>query len=455
MIVYMIYLENGGKGNPVCKFVALLPLIDGKAETKFNVLIGLLQQMELPFDRWIGFASDGASCMRGVNNGVLTKIRQYVPNIIGVHCVAHREALVVSDACEKFEEFSFLDAFANKVHAWVGRSTQRHEHLRKILKAFTLKPLEVLRIHNVRWLSRGKVIKRLVLVMPALLHDFKENDVNLYYMACNFRLQFLIHFMADVLVEMDRINKTFQHNHVDITHVGNALDVVIELFRKRYLGDPFGYGCKHYREFLRRLNANNELIYVNENGCTENHLLHFTSSSNTNRSENYLQSCIALAQNFIQEVICGIDARFNDLPLFNAAKLFSPKSYDKDVVIRDQTHKLYLSRLCEKFSFGQNALVDSFQCEIEVDRFCLQLHKANPSFDFHDAWSHCCEQISWYESFPNLMKMWQALLVISVSTTACERGFSKQNRIKDDERSSLTLKLWKILCSYHCHRLMH
>ncbi|KAH7296912.1 hypothetical protein KP509_26G044600 [Ceratopteris richardii] len=358
---------------------------------------------------------DGASCMRGVNNGVLTKIQQYVPNIIGVHCVAHREALVVCDACEKFEEFSFLDAFANKVHAWVGRSTTTtyeghtdaaytdgHSRRRKMLKAFTLKPLEVLQIHNVRWLSRGKVMKRLKMM-------------KLYYMACNFQLQFFIHFMADVLVEMDRINKTFQHDHVDITNIENALDVVIELFRKRYLGEPFGYGCKHYREFLRRINANNELIYVNENGCTENHLLHFTSSSNTNRTENYLESCIALAQKFIQEVIC-------------------------DVVIHDQTHELYLSCLCEKFLFGQNAFVDSFQCEIDVDRFCLQLHKANPSFDFHDAWSHCCHQISWYESFPNLMKIWRALLVIPVSTAACERDFSKQNRIKVDERSSLTLK---------------
>ncbi|KAI5073772.1 hypothetical protein GOP47_0011785 [Adiantum capillus-veneris] len=151
--------------------------------------------------------------------------------------------------------------FANKVHAWVGRSVQRHKELEK-LKAFSLKPLEVLRIHSVRWLLRGKVMKRLVTMMPALLHDFKENDVNFYKIASTFQVQFLIHFMADVLVEMNGINKKFQDDHVDITEVGNALDVVIELFKKRYLGDKFGYGCKHFREFMRRLNANNELVYV-------------------------------------------------------------------------------------------------------------------------------------------------------------------------------------------------
>ncbi|MCO5600445.1 hypothetical protein L7F22_054558 [Adiantum nelumboides] len=420
MIVYVTYLEDEGRGPPVCKFVALLPLADGKAQTKFDELIALIQRMGLGLEKWIGFASDGASCMRGVNNGVLAKIRQKVPNIIGVHCIAH-------------------------LYAWVGRSVQRHKELEKLLRGFILKPLEVLRIHSVRWLSRGKVMKRLVTMMPALLHDFKENDVNLYTIARTFQVQFLVHFMADVLVEMNAINKKFQDDHVDITEVGNALDVVIELFKKRYLGDTFGYGCKHFREFMRRLNANNELVYVKENGYVETHMLHFTSFSQNLTSGNSVSGCIALAKSFVQELIAGIDARFNDLPLYNAAKLYSTTSFDKDVAIRGQTHKVYLDRLCAKFGSSQNGLVDAFLCEVEVDRFCLQLYKTNSSFGFHDAWSHCCDQISWIESFPNLMKMWQALLVIPVSTAACEHGFSKQNRIKDDERSSLTLKTLEML----------
>ncbi|MCO5601995.1 hypothetical protein L7F22_056122 [Adiantum nelumboides] len=371
MIVYVTYLEDEGRGPPVCKFVALLPLADGKAKTKFDELIGLVQKMGLGLEKWIGFASDGASCMQGVNNGVLAKIRQKVPNIIGVHCIAHREALVVFDACDNFMEFGYLDTYANKVHAWVGRSVQRHKELEKLLGGFSLKPLEVLRIHS----TSQKLV---------------------------------------------------------------ALDVVIELFKKRYLGDMFGYGCKHFREFMRKLNANNELVYVKENGYVETHVLHFTSFSQNLTSGNSVQGCIALAKSFVQELIA-------DLPLYNAAKLYSPTSFDKDVAIREQTHKVYLDRLCAKFGSSQNVLVDAFLCEAEVDRFCLQLYKTNSSFGFHDAWSHCRDQISWIESFPNLMKMWQALLVIPVSTAACERGFSKQNRIKDDERSSLTLKTLEML----------
>ncbi|MCO5612069.1 hypothetical protein L7F22_066331 [Adiantum nelumboides] len=438
MIVYMTYLEEEGSGPCACKFVALLPLEDGKAQTKFAALLKLVNDMGVDLSKLIGFASDGASCIRGVNNGVLTKLKQKVPHVIGVHCVAHREALVISDACDKFVEFAFMDAFAKRVHAWVGRSTKRHQNLDKLMKAFNLKPLEVLRIHSVRWLSRGKVMKRMVEMMPALLSDFKTHDANLYTIATTFQVQFLIHLLADVLHEMNELSKKFQKDHVDITDVANALDVVVELFTKRYLGEPFGYGSKHYKEFMGKVNNNMQMSYVRDNGCVEIHTLHFLLMPNSS-SGSSIDNCIVLAKSFVEMLISGINERFMDFPLFNAAKLFAPTSYEKDICVRGQIHKSYLERLCIKFGVGEHKLMDATQCEFEVDRFALSLFKANQSYSFHDAWGHCRGEVEWVESYPNLMKLWQALLVIPVSTACCERGFSKQNRIKDDDRSSLTL----------------
>ncbi|GJP58264.1 hypothetical protein CLOP_g22945 [Closterium sp. NIES-67] len=36
----------------------------------------------------------------------------------------------------------------------------------------------------------------------------------------------------------------------------------------------------------------------------------------------------------------------------------------------------------------------------------------------------------WQRSYPNILKLWQALAVLPLSTVECERGFSKQNLIK-------------------------
>ena len=84
-------------------------------------------------------------------------------------------------------------------------------------------------------------------MMPTLLNDFKEHDPNLYNMATTFQMQFFIHFMVDVLHEMNLLSKKFEKDYVDITNVANALDVVIEVPQKWYFGSPFGYGSNNYR----------------------------------------------------------------------------------------------------------------------------------------------------------------------------------------------------------------
>ena len=43
------------------------------------------------------------------------------------------------------------------------------------------------------------------------------------------------------------------------------------------------------------------------------------------------------------------------------------------------------------------------------------------------------------------MQLWQAIIVIPASTTVCERGFSKLNRIKNDDISKLSLKTLEML----------
>ena len=43
------------------------------------------------------------------------------------------------------------------------------------------------------------------------------------------------------------------------------------------------------------------------------------------------------------------------------------------------------------------------------------------------------------------MQLWQAILVIPASIAVCERGFSKLNQIKNDDRSRLSLETLDIL----------
>lgn len=45
-----------------------------------------------------GFGSDGASVMTGRHAGVSARLRDSIPSLVSVHCVAHKLALAASGA---------------------------------------------------------------------------------------------------------------------------------------------------------------------------------------------------------------------------------------------------------------------------------------------------------------------------------------------------------------------
>jgi hypothetical protein len=121
--------------------------------------------MDLSLMKLVGFGSDGASSMRGIHEGLSTKLRRDAPHLLDIHCIAHREALTTNDASSHFLELQYIDKFANKVYSWLGKSTKRHGELKELMESFQITKLEVLQIHHIRWLSRGKVMERLVKLM--------------------------------------------------------------------------------------------------------------------------------------------------------------------------------------------------------------------------------------------------------------------------------------------------
>ena len=91
-----------------------------------------------------------------------------------------------------------------------------------------------------RWLSRGEVIIRLLKLMPTILTLWKNDRKTLpwYDKARIYSIQFFLHILADVLGELNKLNKNFQQENIDITTIGLALEVTIStlsrwVFKKR------------------------------------------------------------------------------------------------------------------------------------------------------------------------------------------------------------------------------
>ena len=68
-------------------------------------------------------------------------------------------------------------------------------------------------------------MERILRVMHALLFEFQVHNHSLYEIGTTYAMQFLLHFLADVLHEMNELNIYFQKEDMDITQISLKLDV--------------------------------------------------------------------------------------------------------------------------------------------------------------------------------------------------------------------------------------
>lgn len=286
-------------------------------------------------------------------------------------------------------------------------------------------------------------MERLVKLMPALLKERELGEKKMYDLATIFQVQFCIHLLADVLTELNKLNQKFQEDHVDITSIGTTLDITINMLHKRFLGNIFGVGAVHTSSLLTRA-QNGTLEFVDNANMVHVQPLRFESCPNSHVS-GALDDCILLGKSFVMKVIDSLNMRFTDLPIFNATKFFSPRHYYEEMDDRDAQTRRWLTCLCEKFGVGNSPIVDVARCLGEMDEFTCTIYKSYPKKNMFGAWDLCGGEPEWFEGFPCLIHLWQIILVMPASTAVCERGFSKLNRIKNDDRSRLSLDTLDVL----------
>ena len=80
----------------------------------------------MPRDEWhhrlVSMAADGAAVMMGCNKGVIAKLREQIPHIVSVHCMAHRLELGLKDAAAKALCHKKLDTFLLNLYLFYKKS---------------------------------------------------------------------------------------------------------------------------------------------------------------------------------------------------------------------------------------------------------------------------------------------------------------------------------------------
>lgn len=77
----------------------------------------------------VGFASDGASVMVGRITGVATRLKQDIPHLISIHCIAHRLALASVSAADNVPCICSYSSTLKDIYNYLAHSTNRRAEL--------------------------------------------------------------------------------------------------------------------------------------------------------------------------------------------------------------------------------------------------------------------------------------------------------------------------------------
>lgn len=73
----------------------------------------------------VGVTCDGASVMFGRKSGVVSRLKELFPNIIGWHCCAHGLELVVNDVVKEIGAINHFKALLDKLYTLYSTSGKK------------------------------------------------------------------------------------------------------------------------------------------------------------------------------------------------------------------------------------------------------------------------------------------------------------------------------------------
>ena len=173
-IIFIRTVENGLAVN---KYAT----IQGVEKSDANgVLASIVNGFEdIGINNWkdglVACGSDRASVMTGVRNGVIAKLRQDVPWLIGIHCVAHKLELAVLDGIKDVQYFADLTEMLKglyKHYHYSAKALRELEELSNVMKESCNRPVNVT---GSRWVPHNfralKVVCKKYRVIHAHMHQ--------------------------------------------------------------------------------------------------------------------------------------------------------------------------------------------------------------------------------------------------------------------------------------------
>ena len=425
-----------------------------------------LKDKGIEMSKLIGIGTDGASVMTGRKNGVIKRLQDQCPSLVGVHCAAHRCALAASQATKDIPEMEWYSRVVTNVFRFFSNSALRENKLRDIQELLEQPQLKYADIHSVRWLSMENAVCILYRTYPALcmtLSDMAANgDIvakSHYNDVSQYKFIAFTHMLMDILPFIGRLSKVFQGEQLDFSKVMPMVESTCESLKDML--ECEGVFMDKLNTFVNKPEEATKAIYsrpisessskaVRENkeenvdfkGFAESDIDGCDGDNDKSECEvrdvdlqYYVQQSQMIPrvmEKYINAVVENLEDRFAQKDLISAMDCLIPEN-----IIKQNTISAFGSEEIEKLAehFEKQLDIDTDKCKNEYKqykRLVAGSYRKKTILEMTDVIGE-----KYAEEMPNLLKILQSCVTIPMNTAKCERGFSTQNRIKTKLRTRL------------------
>ena len=421
LIMYCRYMK--GDSSTETKYIAMLPIPDGKAETITNAVLGKARELGLDPQKMVAMGSDGASVMLGRRSGVVARLKATVPWLIGNHCVAHRLALAAGQASGSVQYLNRFKSIVDQLFRFYNYSAVRTAGLAEIQKALDQPQLKLKHACDTRWLSHDMAVTALRRCLPAVVSSLsreagERNDaqaLGLLKFVQTYNFVAAVHTFCDVLPSLSQLSKAFQSSVIDLSVVKPLVQGTKSTIQalQNHQGD-------HMRNLPNYLDEHSAILEVE---ATDARIQQYTSQ---------------VYKPFLNALLTNLNDRFPDIDLIESFTVLDPSQLPHDD----------LAALNQHGNDKKDALLDHYDGFPQLNKTETkrewQLYKHTVVSDQNLADKTAVEMMRLLSRqplgtvFPNLAVLAKIYLLIPVSTADCERGFSALARVKTKSRNSLS-----------------